>query len=60
MSFDTSIGESLGKNKELLALKCWSPYNSIKLIVFDFILKELTEIYEIPLPKVKFDKIVDI
>ena len=60
LSFDTSAGKSLGKNNELFAVKSWSPFNSIKLYSIDFDDRALLEIYEIPLPKDKFERVVDV
>ena len=59
-SFDTNFGDSFGSNTELFAIRGWSPYNSIKLYEYDFLLRKLKEIHEIPIDEHKLDKIENI
>jgi len=60
LSFDRNFGDSFGPSLELFAVKCWAPHNSIKLYVYDFLLRELSELYELPLSFEKFQTIVDL
>jgi len=57
VAFDTSFGDSFGRNVDLFAIKMWAPHNSIKFFEYDFLLGETKEIYEIPVDSDKLDKI---
>ena len=60
LSFDRSFGDSFGPSLELFAVKCYAPHNSIKIYAYDFMLKEISELYELPLSADKLRKIVDL
>lgn len=57
VAFDTSFGDSFGRNSDLFAIKMWSPHNSIKFFEYDFVLGETKEIHEIPIDADKLEKI---
>ena len=57
VAFDTSFGDSFGRNTDLFAIKMWSPHNSIKFFEYDYVLGETKEIYEIPVDADKIEKI---
>lgn len=60
LSFDGNFGDSFGPSLELFAVKCWAPHNSIKLYVYDFLLRELSELYELPMSATKLHTVVDL
>jgi len=60
LSFDCNFGESFGPRLELFAVKCQAPHNSIKLYTYDFLLRELSELYDLPLSAAKLQTIVDL
>ena len=57
VAFDCHYGNSFGKSVELFAIRGWTPHNCIKFYEYDFELKAMTELYEIPIDEYKLDKI---
>ena len=60
VAFDTSFGNSFGESMELFACRLWSPYNAVRLFTYDFITKEVEQVFEIPVPEGTVNKIQDI
>lgn len=39
VTFDSNFGDSFSEDLEIFAVKMWSPINSIKIYLYDFINK---------------------
>lgn len=52
VSFDSNFGDSFSENLELFAVKMWSPINSVKIFLYDYINKQTIDLYELPLDEI--------
>jgi len=60
VAFDPNYGESFADEVELFACRLWRPYNAVRLFTFDFISKEVKQVFEVPVPEGTLEKIQDI
>jgi hypothetical protein len=53
VTFDSNFGDSFSDDLEIFAVKMWSPINSIKFYLYDFVNKQTIELYELPIDDCK-------
>ena len=60
VTFDSNFGDSFSDDLEIFAVKMWSPINSIKFYLYDFVNKQTIELYELPIDDCKNIQLVRI
>jgi hypothetical protein len=53
VTFDSNFGDSYSENLEIFAVKMWSPINSVKIFLYDYINKQTIDLYELPLDEIQ-------
>jgi hypothetical protein len=53
VTFDSNFGDSYSENLEIFAVKMWSPINSVKIFLYDYINKQTIDLYELSLDEIQ-------
>jgi hypothetical protein len=53
VTLDSNFGDSYYENLEIFAVKMWSPINSVKIFLYDYINKQTIDLYELPLDEIQ-------
>ena len=60
MAFEGGNTNSFREESELFVMKSFRPHNSIKVFEYDFVINEITEVYDIPISQEKLKGIQDV